>query len=54
MTNNDIICPYADTECPKLEECKKDHMPLSRKVDILIFLVILFHGAEILTLIGGA
>ena len=51
--NDDPKCPYGEGGCPMLRQHVEDSRRLERKIDVAIALILLFHGAEILALVGA-
>lgn len=50
--NDEITCPYGANDCPKLQETRAKIASIEWKLDILIMIVVLLHGAELAALIG--
>lgn len=44
-------CPYGAEDCPKLKNLKSEMKSVNRKIDVAIALILILHGAELMTLI---
>lgn len=49
----DDSCPYGAANCPKQREIQDTIRILSRKVDLIIAVILIFHGAELVTMLGA-
>lgn len=50
---DDSSCPYGAANCPKQREIQDTIRILSRKVDLIIAVILIFHGAELVTMLGA-